>query len=165
MDTRETHLKNLAYEDDMAPDYDVFQEALETIFSPLVIDDISDMDNPDATVFLVAINNQGFFSEEVRISDNAIMHNFDQQLEEKDIYFLDITISNIKPFVFKTYLKYPKKTKDVLKTKEMPFLKRQHHIEEKFKAFVDMFNLEILTHKEVYENDKDFYNQYFDNTL
>ncbi|NLA78649.1 MAG: hypothetical protein GX845_03780 [Erysipelothrix sp.] len=108
MFNRIQYLEKLQYKSTIPFFVDDLETSLKTLFEPHVVDDISNMDNGYAFEFLIAINNQGFFAHKVDLGDGVTMHDIDDAIVERDLYFLNITVSTEKPFASAVYLKYPK---------------------------------------------------------
>ena len=85
---------------------DDLQVTLQQIFKGHTVDDLSNMDNSYSYEFLVAINNEGFFSHTIELEAGVSMHTMDDAIKDRDLYYLNIMVSTEKPFATALFLKY-----------------------------------------------------------
>lgn len=116
------------------------KQALEKLYYPKNVDDISDMD--ETMIFLVAINNKGFNASEVRINEKVMMSTLDEAIKNKDLYYLEITIkANTLDYCF---YKYPKSTSgQQLITSKKPFKFTHRFLLFKLSKLLKMYDLQL----------------------
>ncbi len=167
MEDRLRDLESLSYEEEYPFFADDLKEALEEIYHPFNVDDISNMDNGMSYEYLVALNNKGSRSESIHLGNGIYMETLDRAVEEKDLYYLYVQVSTLKPFATRSIWKYLKGSED-LYISENPILEDHQKPLEDFSEFLDRYKLVYVSDEDMegkVEEDGQpisFYKKYFD---
>lgn len=123
--------------------YDDFLEALEEIYKPLDVVYISDMDNSLSCEYLIALDNKGFLSEDVDLSDGITMQTMDFDIKVRDLHYLYVKIATEEPYLMRSIWRYLKGSEDLVVYEEA---RSAIEIEayEKLKEFIDRFDYKIF---------------------
>lgn len=87
---------------------DEIKELLEEIYAPEDVAEISNMDNARSYEYLIALDNRGFFSQRVDLGGGISMETMDQAIEERDLHYLYVQVSTVKPFLLRSIWRYRK---------------------------------------------------------
>lgn len=126
-------------------DYGLWFEELEEHYSPLRINDLTDMDNQEvySSSYLISMTPQ------VKGTDDE---NFDRVLAEgQDVYFFNIEISEEKPLAYVDFWRYFQSDgffTNNLEVSSEPFLTEQNYFLDLFKDFAFKHNLLLLSKEE-----------------
>ena len=114
MSDRLSYLESLRYEGGEASFYsDDLKELLEEIYHQRNVVDISNMDNGLSYEYMVALDNKGFLAESVDLGNGISMETMDRAIEERDLHYLYVQVSTVKPFIVRSIWKYLKVTSDL----------------------------------------------------
>lgn len=163
---RLNYLESQQYKEENLSFFYDLKSTLEDIYYPKQVDDISDMDI-QSYEFLVALDNKGFFYENIEIENGIVMHTMDKEIENKDLHFLYVQISNVKPFIIRNIYKYLKGG-DILEIFDEPQEEYHRKYFDDLTKLVDKYEL-IYVYKEdlkalINQDGKkiSFYKKYFD---
>lgn len=114
MSHRLEYLESQQYEGEHPFFADDLKGTLEEIYHPRDVEDISNMDNNRSYEYLVALDNEGFLAESVDLGDGISMETMDPAIEERDLHYLHVQVSTVKPFVAASIWKYLKQSADLV---------------------------------------------------
>ena len=107
-------LAKLNYPGGDCPFYSSDIEAdLAAIYAPLPIDDISNMDNSSSYEFLVALDNLGYRVGQIDLGGGVNMETLDPAIETRDLYYLYVAVSTVKPLYMCSVWRYKKQSMDL----------------------------------------------------
>lgn len=166
MDERLKFLEDHDYVEENPFFADDIKKFLENIFHPRNVADISDMDNGNSYEYLVALDNEGYLSESVEIAPGIFMETMDKAIERRDLHYLYVHLSTVKPFLVREIWKYLKKSSDLEVYQEprtdeqAPVFEDLSRLAKKYGLiFVSQEDLELET---IDEGEKiSFYEKYF----
>lgn len=168
MFNRIQYLESLIYQEEYPFFADDLQITLQRMFEPYTVDDLSDMDNSYSYEFLVAINNEGFFSHTIELEAGVSMHTMDDAIKGKDLYYLNIMVSTEKPFATALFLKYTQgDEQEAPVVSKLPFDEKQAPFFDTYLLFLNEYQLCHVSYEDLNETVKwdtervSFYYRYF----
>lgn len=167
MTDRLKYLESLKYDEEYPFFSEDLKKLLEEVYYPHNVDDISNMDNGMCYEYLVALNNKGSRSETIHLGNGIYMETMDRAIEERDLYYLYIQISTIKPFATRSIWKYLKGSGDLCISKD-PILDCHKIFFEDLFEFLDKYDLVCVSGEDMEIQVEEegqiisFYQKYFD---
>lgn len=166
MSERLKYLESLDYAEEDPFFADDIKKFLEDIFHPRDVADISDMDNGNSFEYLVALDNKGYLSENMEIAPGIFMETMDKAIERRDLHYLYVQLSTVKPFLVREIWKYLKKSSD-LEVYQEPLTDEQAQVFDELSKLIKKYGLVFVNKEDLdmetrEEGEKvSFYEKYF----
>ena len=167
MQDRLKFLENHDYIEDPPFYNEDLMEIMEKLYHPKNIADISNMDNSMSYEYLIALDNKGFLSESVDLGDGITMETMDSAIQERNLHYLYVQISVVKPFVSRSIWRYLKGGDDLEVFEHATNSDQQKALDE-LQPLLEKYGLVYVTEKDLKLITKEdgeeinFYAKYFD---